>query len=222
MKGIIVGIIAGVLGALVWALVAFYFEAEIGYLAWGIGIAVGLAVAWGTEGGPKNGIIAVVIAVVAIIAGKYAAVEIAIASAKSQSSHSLDDEEYLMTWLASAIAYNIQEDGGQVNWPKGVTADTAENMEDYPVNIWMTAQAGWAAMSDDDRASFKSDVQAQIDSNLNQVRSKGFMESFSGFDIIFFLLAISTAFKIASRPNPQYAAETTSNQQENFTIPDEQ
>ena len=231
MKGIIAGVIAGITGALVWALIAYYTGYEIGYLAWGIGVAVGIAVAWGTEGGQKNGIIAVMIVILAIIAGKYTSVEISVSkglkSANAQINQSMEaGDDFLISWLASAIAYNVEEEGGKVNWFAGVTADTAENKQHYPSRIWNAAKASWTMMTDAEKASFKSDVQAQIKANLNmytnQVRSEGFLKSFSAFDLIFFFLAVTTAFKVASARKPQHAAENNNDKQENPEIQQQQ
>ena len=226
MKGIIAGVIAGILGALVWALVVVLTGMEIGYLAWGIGILVGIAVAWGTEGGQKNGIIAVVIVVLAILAGKYASVEIMISKevklANARIKQSMqEDDELLISWLADEIVFKIESNGGKVTWPKGVTADTADKKEDYPSEIWFSAKTAWAAMTDEEKAKFKSDVEAQIkismDDFVNQVRGEGFLASFGVIDIIFFFLAISTAFKIASRQNTQPVTDNTASVQTNIS-----
>jgi hypothetical protein len=216
MKGIIAGVIAGVAGALVWAGIAVSTGYEIGWLAWGIGAAVGAAVAWGSVGSKANGSIAVVIAVVAILGGKFASVEMSISkevkAANEDISKSIDsDDEYVMTWLADVIVASAKDKGKRVEWPAGVTAETASEKKDYPGEIWAMTEIAWSTMSEEKKASFKSEVQEQVQANvdlyMSSVRGEGFMASFSPFDIVFFFLAISTAYRIASKEDGEVVVE---------------
>lgn len=79
IKCVIGGLIGGVLGTAVWAAIAYFAHAEVGWIAWGIGFVVGFGVRFmsAEEQGFMPGMIAVVIAVVSVLAGKYAAVELA-------------------------------------------------------------------------------------------------------------------------------------------------
>lgn len=217
MKGIFAGIVAGVIGALAWAVIAAFTGYEIGWLAWGIGAGVGAAVAWGNAGSKANGIIAVIIAVVAILGGKLASVEISIAKevkyANAEIKTAIDkNDEFLLIWLADTVVADLMDKGLEIKWPDGITAETAGSKKDYPVEIWVIAEQAWAEMSEEDKGSFKSDVEKQIAANIklfsSEVRGEGFFSSFGVFDIVFFFLAISTAFKIASKEDGQVAVES--------------
>lgn len=120
MKGLIAGIIAGIAGAALWAGIAAVTGFEIGWLAWGIGAAVGAAVAWGSEGSPVTGGLAVVIAILAIVTGKYITVEIVLAkemgTANEEIARQMETEEYLISWLADGMVYNLTEAGQTINW----------------------------------------------------------------------------------------------------------
>jgi hypothetical protein len=216
MKGIIAGVIAGVVGALVWAGIAVSTGYEIGWLAWGIGAAVGAAVAWGSVGSKANGSIAVVIAVVAILGGKFASVEMSISkevkAANEGISQSIDsDDEIVMNWLAADVAATAKDMGKKMEWPAGVTAETASEKKDYPVEIWALAETAWSQMSEEDKASVRNDIRKLIKAKIDQIasgeRGDGFMSSFSPFDIVFFFLAISTAYRIASKEDGEVALE---------------
>ena len=204
MKGLAAGILGGVAGAVLWGLIAAFTGYEIGWIAWGIGALVGAGVAWGTEGGTVPGVMAVVISVLAILGGKFVALEIMMnKEAKEVVSLADTSEEYLISWLADVMVFRMQEAGQSVSWPAGVDPDNAQKEADYPPEVWAKAKSAWEAMSDEDKQAFKADVQKQVAANLDQLsgemREKGFIASFGGIDIIFFLLAIATAFKIGSK-----------------------
>lgn len=60
VRGAIGGIIAGLIGAAIWTAIGYFLEAEVGYVAWGIGFHVGIGVAIGAdeERGAGTGVLA--------------------------------------------------------------------------------------------------------------------------------------------------------------------
>jgi phosphate/sulfate permease len=200
MKGIAAGIIAGICGAVVWSLIAALTGFEIGWIAWGIGAAVGAAVAWGSEGSPKYGVIAVIISVISILAGKYIAVEMVLADelkdADQEVNRLIENEEYLISWLADSIIYERMERDEPVAWPAGVDPEQASEEQHYPPEIWND-------MDEEERDEFKVSVRQQIDTNVktlaSEVKKQGFIESFSVIDIVFFILAVLTAYKMGAK-----------------------
>ena len=211
MKGVIAGIAGGIVGAILWGVVAMVTGYEIGWIAWGIGALVGAGVAWGTDGGTVQGVLAVVISVLAILGGKFVALELMmnkeVKSAAENVTTLVDtNEDYLISWLADTIAYKMQEEGKTVNWPAGIDSDTAQTEADYPPEIWSKAKAVWLGMSDDDKAEFKEQVRQQAAENISEyasgLRQEGFLASFGAMDVLFFFLAIATAYKIGSKSQP--------------------
>ena len=72
---IIGAIIGGIAGALVWGAIAKFLQIEVGYVAWGVGLAVGfLSYAFGGRG-MANGILCAIVALASIYAGKVLAVK---------------------------------------------------------------------------------------------------------------------------------------------------
>lgn len=206
MKGIIAGVCAGIAGAVLWAVIAAVTGFEIGWLAWGIGAGVGAAVAWGSDCTPATGVLAVVISLLAIVAGKYIAVEIVmhkeLGGTNQEIANLMEDEEYLISWLADGIVYNLEEAGQTVTWPAGVDPDDAMAKADYPPAVWAQAEQAWSAMTPDEKTEFKEQVRQQVDASMGEVvagaKKEGFMASFGLFDALFFFLAIGTAYKIGS------------------------
>ncbi len=207
MKGIIAGVIAGFAGAVVWALIAVFANIEIGWLAWGIGAAVGAAVAWGSEGTPAMGVAAVIISVLAIVGGKYISVEMALAKEMGNADEYIntmtEDEENLIFWMADLVVAQIEEAGGTVAWPKGARPDGLGTKDEYPREIWTQAQQALATMTPENKDEFKELVRQQMDENIAMntadLKKEGFLASFSLFDVLFFFLAIGTAYKIGSK-----------------------
>jgi hypothetical protein len=73
--GIIGAIIGGIAGALVWGAIAKYANLEVGYVAWGVGLAVGfLSYALGGRG-IANGVLCAIVALLGIFGGKTVAMK---------------------------------------------------------------------------------------------------------------------------------------------------
>ncbi len=208
MKGIIAGIVAGIVGALLWAIFAALTGFEIGWIAWGIGAAVGAAVAWGTEGSPTSAFIAVIITIFAILGGKFAAVEMILSKEIKATNQEIvqmiyNDNEYIISWVADDIISELEQRGETIEWPEGVDPQNVTSKTDYPGFIWGVAEQSWNARTDEEKAEFRKAVEEQVNENIrlfaSEARGEGFLESFGIIDIIFFFLAIGTAYKVATK-----------------------
>ena len=197
--GTIGGLIAGIIGAALWAAVAYYGEVEIGWLAWGIGAAVGFGVSAGSRGGGvPQALIAVLITVASLCGGKFAMV---------QMMMPMDMElEYEMSREDLAIEYALEiakekaDAGEEVPWPNGMTLEEAYEPNDFPADIMQDAEQKAAALSDDEFDKLRKErdeatkkMMAELKQSIFQ---QAFMNSFSGFDVIFFLLGIVTAWQV--------------------------
>ena len=212
---IVAGVIAGAIGAAVWAAIAYYAEVEIGYIAWGIGILVGVAVAATGQNSALAGVAAVVITVLSLVAGKYAAVELAVQDLQAEmegmtaewSDPDADvDDEALQSFLANQIAEQREAAGEEIQWPE-VSDDEESVAASYPPDIWKEAGGELSSKSDEEKAQLREQYVAnakQLAEMLgqaiaNSVREEGFFASFGTLDFVFFGLAIVTAWGIASR-----------------------
>jgi phosphate/sulfate permease len=211
MKGLAAGVAAGVGGAVVWALIAYFTGYEIGWIAWGIGAAVGAGVAWGSSGSPAMGVAAVVISVLAILAGKFITVEIILAkelkAANQDMNQQILNDEYVISWLADEAVAVYQEKQIPVNWPEGINPEDATSQADYPADVWQAAAYKWNSMSAAEKEEYRENVRQQAEVNIaayaSDMRKEGFIGSFGIIDIVFFLLAILTAYKIGSKTDTE-------------------
>ncbi len=208
MKAVAAGIAGGVAGAVLWGIIVAATGFEIGWIAWGIGALVGAGVAWGSAGGAAWGVVAVIISVLSILGGKVVAMEIVldkeVKSVSADVSSRIDsDPEFVVSWLADAIVVKMDEQGKTINWPQDADPENPQGAGDYPPEVWSQAQSQWDAMDAQKKEEFKETIRRQANDNVkmmaNSIKSEGFLASFGPMDIVFFLLAIATAYKIGSK-----------------------
>ena len=199
------GVVAGGIGAAAWAVIARVTGMEIGWIAWGVGLLVGLGVAIGNkgEGSPAAGAVAAVIAVLAVVAGKYTMVQLVLPDADeivAQAMYDLDDDEFVVSYLADEVVAEFEASGKPVNWPEDIVVATASAEADYPTDVWAEAVIRWDAMSTDEREGYRAQLKEKIAVNADIFRSSiaavGFTQTFGLMDVIFFGLAVLTAFRI--------------------------
>jgi hypothetical protein len=195
---------------------------EIGYVAWGIGILVGIAVAAAEENSSLAGVTAVIITIVSLLGGKYAAVELAVQDIQAEfgnvaaDSSDLDFEvtdEALQAFLSDKIGEQREAAGKVIQWPE--VADDEESVAaSYPEDIWEEAGKQLSGKSDDEKESLREEYKKRIQewakefgqALADSARKEGFIDSFSMFDLLFFGLAVATAWGIASRDEGGEAA----------------
>ena len=86
----------------VWAGISYAINAEIGWIAWGIGFVVGFYGAWRvkTRKVLRPGVTAAVIAIVAVLAGKYLAIHLLVSSMNSGGAMPQLTDERMTSILA--------------------------------------------------------------------------------------------------------------------------
>jgi hypothetical protein len=193
--GIIGGTIAAIIGAVVWAAIAYYGKVEIGYLALGVGFLVGLGVSAGSRsGGIGAAFIAVVLTVLSLLAGKYAAVAMEVNAIDSElQAIQISDEDFTFM-AANDLVREKMESGETVEFLNGKNFETAEELADYPTDILAAAKAGVSEMTDEDKKRIHDNIIGAFENDITQ---EGFFESFGPIDILFFVLAVFAAGKMA-------------------------
>lgn len=208
-RAVLGGLVAGVIGALVWAGIAVGLSLEIGWIAWAIGGLVGFGVALGNRGagGTATGILAVVFSAMSILAGKYAAVQMTMPDAEEiveMYVSNLDNEEFLLSYVADDVAREFSAAGRRLNWPPGVDPENAATQAEYPADVWKEAVIRWDGLTKEGKEQFRDareqELRANVQAAMPEIRAaaaeEGFFGSFGGLDLLFFGLAMLTAFKI--------------------------
>ncbi len=210
------GVIAGILGAAVWAGIAYGTGYEIGWIAWGVGFLVGFGVLIGgkigvnpehvTGGGIAAGALAVVLTVAAILAGKMLSIELYLrkdmAVYVDESIAELDTGDLLVSYVADEIVEQREADGQEIAWPENTDPEDDQYQSDYPADIWQASQTRWDNMSSDEQTAYRDQIEQTIRVKYEifyaSIRSNAFKDSFGFMDILFFGLAVFSAFKLAS------------------------
>lgn len=207
VRALIAGVVAGVIGAIVWASIAYFANAELGIIAWGIGALVGIAVAVACKGEADSatGGIAALIAIVAILGGKWGAVHMTVGKFASEMQStviaSINDDDAKLH-IASELVTEYTSEGKTLKWPAGKDADSAEALTDYPKDIVADVASRWKAMEPAQQEDFKKHLResmaAELASFASSIEGSAFKQSFSPYDILWFILALLSAFRIGS------------------------
>ncbi|RLS56457.1 MAG: hypothetical protein DWH91_06575 [Planctomycetota bacterium] len=206
VKWCVAGLIGGAISAGVWAAIAYFSGMEIGWIAWFVGVIVGFCVraAAGEDEGFAPGVTAVVIAILALLAGKYAAVSLIVDRefAKEIASFAQVTPEDMQNGLCAEVVQEWTAANKPMQWPPGQSLDTAEQMIHYPQSVQDEARKRWTDLDPAEQQKQLTERQELLKELTGAIgamaKQEGFKASFNGFDILFFILAIVSAFKVGS------------------------
>jgi hypothetical protein len=190
-RAIVAGLLAALLGAGIWTAVVAMTGFEVGWVAWGVGVLVGFAMSrFTTQRSVQLGVYAAVLAVLGLAVGKVATVRMMVPSYGREIV--MDNE----TILAQAFAIEMR---ANERFSAQLSLDLARFGRDDSlpaplVNRMMDeAQARMAAAEPAERERVATMFANSI---LGEVSlTEQFTASLSLFDLLFFALAIATAFK---------------------------
>lgn len=207
VKWLIGGIIGGAVGGLVWVLLGFYAEVEVGYVAWGIGILVGLGVRFGAsidgqEESAAQGIVAGAIALASIVIAKYIVFQLVIGSVSStlqdEFASVLSNDDSLYVRMADTIVEEKTAAGKSLRWPPGMSVEDASEPEHYPPGIWDEATKRFDAMPEDQKATMRTEREEEFAAIGEMIAAEApFTSTFSPYDALWIFLAVASAFKLA-------------------------
>jgi hypothetical protein len=196
-------LLGALIGAGIWAGITYATNREVGFIAWGIGGLVGLAVRYAAQEseGPKFGVLAAGVAILAIVAGKFLAVSLLVSSINIGDNIQVTDQDMIVQ-QADEICKDRQAKGKRVNFPAGMALEKAHKREDYPTDVWQEATKKWNALGPAEQqrliAEEKKEIEQFAGELKGELRNIGFRESFSPFDILWFLLATITAYRLGA------------------------
>ena len=103
---------------------------------------------------------------------------------------------------ATEIAETQEAAGMKVNWPAEAENPDAPSEQMYPKEIWAAAQQQWQKLSPEEQeqamVDYKDEVAVDVQQFESDVRGEAFKQSFSPWDLLWFGLAVFTAFKVGS------------------------
>lgn len=186
-KWLIGGVVGGIIGAAIWAIISKATGYEIGWIAWGVGglVGIGVAVGAGDRTSEGKGIAAAVIALLAVLGGKYA-------SYQWQMDEMASSSEVAITYVADSIADDYERSGKRLSWPNDLPREQRMTSEDYPDRIWAEAIAEYNQMTDEEKDGLQQHVQANV------TYEGGFFGTFGVLDLLWFFLALGTAYSLGA------------------------
>lgn len=197
------GVVGGLIGAAIWAGITFATGYEIGWIAWGIGFVVGFGVRMGAgdeNQGAVPGLTAAVIAVLAILVGKYAAASLLVD--KHMPNFGNVEPTAFISGYADDIVSERVSAGKEVKWPPGKSAENAEQPGDYPADVWQEANKMWTDLGPAGQQKLRDERKALMQGVMGAMKGNIVWEAFKGsfgpIDIVFFLLALATAYKLGA------------------------
>ena len=205
------GIGAGLFAAILWGAFSYATGRELGWIAWGVGVLVGLAIRFAAEDvvGWMPGILAVGIALLSILCGKYLAVRLVVANEFAGIHDVLDhlEPEFAKVELGNEVVAEYEAKKKKLNWPKKTRLLTAETSgpqmaSEFPADVWKETNRRWDTLKSEEKerrmAVAKQNLDKRIDAGRRSAVARGFDNTFTPFDALWFLLAAGTAFRIGS------------------------
>lgn len=196
-------VVGGAAGGLVWALIAFYGNVEIGWIAWGIGVLCGFCVKLVAQDKADSltGIIAAFGSVTGIGLGKYLTVAWLIGKMTAGVFDDAKMTEMLELRAAVQTAEQMIERRQKVNFTNGKSIETADSINDFPADVQQVA-----------RQMLKDLPPGEYEKKVNELRQemeaiKGMMApdpieaikaSLHPLDALFAFFAVMSAYQIAS------------------------
>jgi hypothetical protein len=197
------GLVAALAGGAAWAAMVLWAQLEIGWAAWGVGAIVGLAMGRITANrGPKLGMAAAALAGAGLLVGKLM---ITIGSTGAIAEDIFQSPEY----LESVMAWQMYEEGELDEATMTAVDSDFEELDSLSDAAWdeMRSQsaAKLAAMSDDERQGLARQYAGSIVGDLGILGA--IRVQFSPWDLLWFGLALATAFRMLARREDEEEAD---------------
>jgi hypothetical protein len=198
---VLVGAGVGLLGGVAWAAIVALTDYEIGYVAWGIGALIGYAMARTTpQRSTELAVIAAVIALTSLLVGKVLIQHFVTGPAFRQSLR--DSPEA----VGAAAAWGLREEHA---FPPPLQArlDSLSEADTLSDSLWEQMVAAGhehaRTLPDTERAQLAEHYAATVGANVGPWQQLRW--GFSPWDLLWFGLAISTAWRLL-RSHPVTAA----------------
>lgn len=199
---LIAGSAAAAAGGLVWALIVTVTNYEVGWIAWGVGLLVGLAMARSTsERSPSLGVRAALLAAAGLVLGKLLIVQFAVIPNLSKEiagdSVAMRNAVFLAMAADSVLPGTLQAEWDAIPFGDTLPDELAGRLE-------QAAEERIAGMDQGARDSVAKRYARAIVGDAGLVER--LRSQLSVFDILWFLLAIGTAWQLTSAAPKQQPA----------------
>lgn len=188
---------AAVVSGLVWAVIGYYLQVEIGWLAIGVGVLVGVAVAAAAkQPSPALGVSASALAVGGIVLGKLLAISWSV-SYYAQNDYG---DEFLLDAAVYRIVQNGETSDAFAEWMVDTDAEyPPASVEAEAQRHYQAAQQHLRGATEEERKELVLAYADVLFGNVSYVQR--LVDDFHPLDLLWYGLAIYSAWKIASGAN---------------------
>lgn len=204
VRWLIGGLIGAAIGAVVWVSIGYALNAEVGYVAWGIGFLCGLGVqlVGGEHDGYVPGFVALLCAALSILVSKYLVISILISSAMGDAPGIDLGPENMIAFFSEQIIAEKESSGKKVKLPPAYEDEDAPVQQRFPKAIWRDAKKKWDELAPNEQTAMIEEREQIFNDAMEEIggvmKQQAFMESFNAFDLLWFGLAAFTAFRVGS------------------------
>lgn len=202
-RAVIAGAVAALVGGGLWAVVVIATRYELGWIAWGVGALVGLVMSRATPArGRTVAILGAGIAALGLLGGKAIIATYSI-NARSFAQEITSDSSLVL----QAASWHLDS---EVGWPDGIQArldsmGTDDTLSDALWKEMLDASAAHASSwTSEDSAAIAAAYAGAIMGRLGTLDR--LRMQFGPWDLLWFGLAVVTAFRILSATPPQQPA----------------
>ncbi|QDG52352.1 hypothetical protein FIV42_16875 [Persicimonas caeni] len=189
------GIAVALLGGAIWAGVVTFLNIELGLLAWGIGLAVGVTIiAVAKHGDMRLGAAAAGIAFVGLVVGKLLIAQFGLAH--MQVDMIVEDPDMMATAVYHELAEDGRVDPDVVDFYETATADSEPGPE-LTGKLMKTEADITSRVANMSQAEKEAAAKAYAGAVIGELPLTERM-GFSGWDLLWFGLALYTAFRICA------------------------
>jgi hypothetical protein len=118
----------------------------------------------------------------------------------------LANPDYLISFIADDLAAERERAGETLDWSNLPEDGVPDREAHYPPDLWEEAELAWETMSEAEREDFKQQTMIEVERELpaalatfeRELQWQAFLYTFSIFDLLWFGLAVASAWKLGS------------------------
>ena len=208
IRWLVGGLIGAVTGIVIWVLVGYFAHYEVGWIAWGVGFLTVVGVRYAAYLGDEEasfgkGILASMMALGGILAAKFLVFTFLVGGKGDDNllrvaNQMRFDDEAMIASVAGDIAEEAMNRGETIAWPVGISRETASKQNDFPPSLWQKAQTRWNELGPNGQQDQKRQRVMLAMALSEQGRRPSFGECFTPWDLLWFGLALVSAYKVGT------------------------
>jgi predicted Zn finger-like uncharacterized protein len=193
------GLGGGVVAGAIWVAVGYFFQREVGYIAWAVGLCVGLGVrlAARDRSGIGAALMAIAISFLVILSCKFTVAYLLTAKFVNNVAAADNNDE----GVKFVLAMNMETEEAVNDAAKGrkgadQNLGDATTFDELPKSVQEKTERRWKKMTADEKKALRNEAQGVAQVPTLFIAFIAFIASFRILDVLWFGLASFTAFRV--------------------------